>query len=253
MNTLQKFNCLRSTIINWPLVFFDKFGLKKNVSYKTRSGLNIVCRSNSTDINEAVIVLSGLEYPKKYLKVQDGDVIFDIGANIGVFGLFFDQINHNKKYLGYAFEPFKENVELLQKNLGINSLNKFKIVKAAISSVDGKVTLNTNTSYDSISISSSGNVSAKSYKLSSFCKKNNITKIDLLKMDVEGAEYEIIESDYKFIKVHAKKIILEFHKDNKRGLSWILEKTKSDFLPTIIHHENSSGVIMLKNNLKSLW
>ena len=248
MSGLEKFFRLRSTIVNWPLVLIDKLGLKKLNEYHTRSGIKILCRSKSTDINEAVIVFSGLEYPKKYLKIKDDDVVIDLGANIGAFSLFFDQVNYSKKYTGYAFEPFTDNAVLLQKNLTLNKLKKFKIVETAISSVNGYVNLNTNTNYDSISISNTGGLRVKSSTLSSFCQKNNITHIDLLKMDVEGSEYEIIDTDYKFIKDHIKKVILEFHKDERKDLNWILKKTQNDFHFTIIHNENSSGVILLTNN-----
>ena len=48
-----------------------------------------------------------------------------------------------------------------------------------------------------------------------FCKKNKIESVDLLKMDIEGSEYEVFSSSLGFIKKHVKSIFVELHNLDK--------------------------------------
>ena len=47
--------------------------------------------------------------------------------------------------------------------------------------------------------------------IDNFCKKNNIKKIDLLKIDTEGHEAEVLEGASKMLKKNIKYILIEFH------------------------------------------
>src|SRR3954470_15540649 len=103
---LRKASILRGTMANWPRVLADKAGVRSVLEYRTRSGTRILCRARSTDINEAVVVLAGIEYPARYLRLTDGAVVLDVGANIGAFSLFLDAVNARVRYRSFAFEPF---------------------------------------------------------------------------------------------------------------------------------------------------
>jgi FkbM family methyltransferase len=195
-----------------------------------------------------VVVMSGAEYPAKYLGAHDGQTVFDLGANIGSFAVYFDGLNPGVKYRGFAFEPFKDNFGLLKSNIAANKVQNFELIEAAVSDVDGMVRIDTAVSPDAVSITDGQGTDVVSYKLSSFCRQHKIDQIDLLKMDIEGAEYAIFETDYEFLKQSVKVVILEYHVlSEKLNVDWIMERTAGDFVSTTIHTNQMNGVIVLEN------
>lgn len=248
LTAIDKFQSLRKVIKNWPLVSFDKLGMAKTCLYETRAGLKFRCRSKSTDINELVVVMSGLEYPPKYLKLPSGGVVIDIGASIGDSVVYIDYLNKGQNYRGYAFEPFTDNFSLLQTNCRLNNVGNFQLIQAAISDHDGTVRLDTSGNVDEIKIStSSQGTSVKSCKLSTFCQDHQVKKIDLLKIDAEGAEYPILESDYEFFRKSVQTLLMEYHHiSNEKNLDWIIKKLSPDFTVKEIHRGTSNGVIFAK-------
>jgi FkbM family methyltransferase len=205
LNALFKIYVIITNVKNWYMLLLDKLSLCKNIIYKFRNGLLVYCRPKSSDINEAVVVISGLEYPKKYLYLKNAEdlkIIFDIGGNIGAFSLLFHSLNKNINYIGYIFEPHLTNFEILKKNLKINRIKKFIPIQKAILSSCGRVKLDVSGSFDSFSINSNSRnyIYVQSVSLPRFCNSMRIKFIDILKMDIEGAEYEIFEKTSFFLK-----------------------------------------------------
>lgn len=58
---------LLNQLSNWPMLFKDKLFGGDNVLYNFRNGEVIECHTKSTDINEAMVMLSGIEYPEQFL------------------------------------------------------------------------------------------------------------------------------------------------------------------------------------------
>jgi len=136
-----------------------------------------------------------------------GGVFVDVGANIGFYtvmlsGLFDETI---------AFEPCKKSFDLLQKNAWVlNNLPNVTLHKAAISDSFKTVCMGDNKIRNNARISSEGeNVDA--FPLDCFEWSD---RISLLKMDVEGHEYEILVGNQAHLQDHPpKKIFLELHPD----------------------------------------
>lgn len=233
-------------IRNWYMVLPDKLGFLSLINYETYNGLKFYCRSKSSDINEVVAVVSGVEYPEKYIRLKKNAVVFDLGANIGSFSLYLDYINKGIKYRGYAFEPFKENFDLLKRNCKINNLKNFVLLQKAVTDIDGIVYMNIDCNPDGVSIINKkhGAVPADSVKLSSFCKKQKINKISLIKMDIEGSEYALINEDMQFLAHSVSRIILEYHNlDSRYNKEWIIKKLSSIFDFKTIYDAQGYGVI----------
>jgi FkbM family methyltransferase len=248
MSPASKALALVRAVRNWPLVVADKLGFGDFFTYEFRMGAKVVCRGRSSDINEAVAVLSGLEYPGRYLSVEPGGVVVDVGAHIGSFVLLFDALHRETSYRGFAFEPYKESFALLTQNVTSNGVTKFQLIDAAISDCDEPVYLAASDRPDAIAITDE-RVGAKvnCYRLSSFCEQNAIEEIDLLKVDAEGSEYRIFANDYDFIRESVKRIIVECHAVSKYlNLNWIVEKAQDDFYWKRIRiAEDHGGVLFL--------
>ena len=146
------------------------------------------------------------------VRIREGDIVFDIGSHIGSFAVMAAKLGAKV----YAFEPSKRNYDFLIKNIKLNHLEKDIIpFNIGIYNIDGKLGINTETSNTggySVVEDFSEEITVK--KLSTIMKENNLKKIDLIKIDVEGSEYEIFTGDFNSLPID--KIVGEYHLDWKR-------------------------------------
>lgn len=155
-----------------------------------RNGLKILLSSNPYDIGTAMVVFC----KKEYGNIIPGSIVVDIGANIGTFSLYAAL---SKASLIYAIEPNSEAFNTLKSNIQINSFDGIIIpVHAAVSSKDNVVMsipiqsshcnqvhgFNSNEEYEQVNTIS----------LTTLMEVNKIARIDFLKLDCEGAEYDIL-------------------------------------------------------------
>ena len=154
--------------------------------------------------------------------------IIDAGAYLGLASIYFKKQYPNAKIL--AFEPNPNILPLLQENIAINNLKGIRIENYALGKKD---------SLRDFYIDSSGN---NSFSTSGFIKNTwngkqktipievRVTKlseyinkdIDLLKMDIEGAEREVLEELRDSGKLNfIKNIIFEFHPSKKNTLDYL--------------------------------
>jgi FkbM family methyltransferase len=145
------------------------------------------------------------------------DVIFDIGAYSGVFSLAAAAVNHGARI--FAFEPADVTYEYLSRNVSMNGCNNITAIKKAVSDKDGAVTLTVPfspllpfaaTTTDTVRRKDIKRaVTVDSVCVDSFVKDNGIGKVDLVKIDVEGAEPGVLEGMRATIKMHRPKFIIE--------------------------------------------
>jgi FkbM family methyltransferase len=249
---INKILTVIKNVKNWYLVPIDKIFGGKNIVYIFRNNLHIECRTKSTDINEAVVVLSTKEYPLNLsvLDNRDKKVIFDLGGNIGTFAVWFDHLNKGVDYAGYIFEPHLGNSHILKKNLKLNNVTKFSIIKKAVSGTSGIFKFDISGGFDAFKIdeNSKNFIEVEAVKLSDFCKNNNLQKIDLFKIDIEGGEYNIIENDLDFISSNIKVIMMEYHNiDNNKNFDYIQKKLETSFIVNIEHGHAGGGILSAVN------
>ncbi len=168
----------------------------------------------------------------KFIKKEKKLVIFDVGCYRGVFSRIILSLIDKKKYKFYLFDVNKKVrkyiADLLKKE-------NFYYHEVALSSKNGKSVYNFNRFFESAGSSLSNivkndsrwNFSRKLFlktlllktknfikykvqtiKLDSFLKKKKIKSVDILKIDVEGSEYEILKGAKKTLGKNRVKIIL---------------------------------------------
>lgn len=136
-----------------------------------------------------------------YLYGKKDLTILDLGCNIGLFSMFASQF---AKQI-YAFEPTKESFDLAAKNLTENKIINVKLFQKAIAKDDGKTILwhaDNTTMNSTMEIVTSKNADMEhrtkeevdTIRLDTFVKEEGITRIDFMKMDIEGSECEVIGS-----------------------------------------------------------
>ena len=123
-------------------------------------------------------------------------VVIDCGANIGISALYFKSLYPHA--IVHCFEPYSKAVDYLKRNIAANNLENVFVYQEAVSALDGEIKLNipadANMLNPTVLVAKDSTVFeiVKSVKLSSFV--NSIKEnIDLIKLDVEGAEYDIVE------------------------------------------------------------
>lgn len=132
--------------------------------------------------------------------------IIDCGSNIGLSVLYFKKLFPSSTII--AFEPDANNFSLLKQNVKDNKLDNVQLNEAAVWITDGEISFEANESEAShISYTNSPN-KVKAVRLKQLLIANN--EVDFLKIDIEGAETEVIE-DCKEILYKASNIFLEYH------------------------------------------
>jgi len=156
-------------------------------------------------------VFVGFEY--KFLAKTQNPIIFDCGANIGMATIFFKWLYPDATI--YAFEPQTKTFEFLQQNVKNNNLTNVFCYNLALSDAEGTITF-----YESDSQNLMGSIledrvvgtkiEVQTKRLSDFITQ----KVDLMKIDVEGAENLIIKDlvERKLLsKDKIDQIIMEYH------------------------------------------
>ena len=198
---------------NWylyPLVYF-KLTKKDYVIFETRSGLKIKIRVNSTDLMALTHVWMIQEYSGDDFPISNDDVIIDVGAHIGLFALFASQFCKNGKI--FCYEPIKENYKILIENIEMNQIQNIFPNNLAVTKKTSrvKIFLNDDQSGHSMFIQNKNFVEVDSKSLSDIFIDNGIKECDFLKLDCEGAEYEIVESLPSDLFTKINKTVIEYH------------------------------------------
>ena len=153
----------------------------------------------------------------KFFTPKEDDILFDIGSHIGAYTLKNSKLI--KKGKVFSFEPDTEAYRMLTKNIKLSNAKNIKPFKIAVSDKEGEKQLYATkfgTGGSSLFLTERErelNVSekVKIISLDSFVKNNKINKIDIIKMDTEGAEILILKGAKKSLKKFKPKLIIEPH------------------------------------------
>lgn len=148
----------------------------------------------------------------KYLKLKPGDVMIDVGASVGSWA------THAARYGAkvYAFEVGEPQLKTLVYNRYLNYMDELiTVYDIALCSnddkemvFDGKMNV---CNKDPLNPFLLGFPEVKSITLDSFVKEIEIQKIDFIKIDVEGGEYDVLLGAVDTLKRFKPKLIIEIH------------------------------------------
>lgn len=196
-----------------------------NVDYQGQSfRLDIAARREIKRAKEIFHETALLD--KMFNNISDGDVIYDIGANIGVISLLLAGHPSAVKSEIQSFEPEPKNFNQLKKNITLNDLSKRIFPhQLALGKEKGTIELfvrgQAGEGRHSIAESkgSTGTISVEMERCSVFAESSG--KIpDLVKIDVEGAEGLVLSGMEDLISQHNKprEIFLEIHNKGDKDM-----------------------------------
>ena len=190
--------------------------------------------------------------------VRKGMMVVDIGANLGYYTLIAaDLVGPQGKV--FAFEPDPENFRLLLKNIEANGYRNVKAVNQAVTDKTGKAELFLcEESSGSHSIHDFGekrkSITVSSTSLDDFLGKR-FSRVDLVKIDVEGVEPIVFSGMKEIIKANPKLVIItEFwpHALKKAGFDpadFLKTLEDQDFLIHLINEDGKEPQIISRDDL----
>jgi len=157
---------------------------------------------------------NGLPTPAELALIRrclgNGGMALDVGANIGIFALTMAAINSRTTV--HAFEPVASNYARLAGNIELNRCANVQGHELAVAATSGFVRMTSDDrspATNRISIEASAPRVA-SITLDEFCASRAIAEVDLLKIDVEGAEPLVLGGAATLLtRRHAKAILIE--------------------------------------------
>lgn len=189
---------------NWPrLILYKMKILPSATMVKVRGGPNFYVRNGL--LQEADLYVANESYlygihneMLPYMKTAK--IGLDVGAHIGTFSLF--AAKHSPATI-YAIEPEPDNLELLKKNIALNNLTGRVIpIQGVVAGTTGEreFYISKNRGLNSLFEDHSKQYGGfpvvdvkkiKSFSLKDFFEAHNIDFCDFMKVDIEGAEYEV--------------------------------------------------------------
>jgi FkbM family methyltransferase len=154
--------------------------------------------------------------------VNENSIFIDVGAHIGKYSLLLAR----RAKLVVAIEPDPISFSALKRAIMINKLRKIVALNIAVSDTDGQCFFYMHrwsvVSSIKVSQGSFKTILVKSMTLDSIAKTLK-TRIDVIKIDVEGAEVEVIKGAKNLLTQHKPKLVMEVWEDNFNNVIDLLE------------------------------
>ena len=149
----------------------------------------------------------------QHLKV--GDVFYDIGANVGFFTVIAAKLVGDRGKV-YAFEPGKNNAASVRHNAQLNNFNQIEVIEKAVSHTSGKGQLLLAQYSGGHALATAdappdlaGEITVDLVSIDDLIAQNQIAPPNFVKVDVEGAELDVLKGMTETIKNYQPTIIYE--------------------------------------------
>jgi FkbM family methyltransferase len=142
--------------------------------------------------------------------VREGDVVYDVGANVGFFTLVA------AKHAGasgtvYAFEPVARNLAYLRKHVALNRASTVRILELALSSEPGVARFASGANASMGRLAAEGDVEVRVETIDRLVAAGDSAPPRFIKMDVEGAEHDVLTGAAATFARHRPALLLSTH------------------------------------------
>lgn len=155
------------------------------------------------------------------LLVRPNAIVYDIGANVGFLTLIAARLAGSSGRI-FAFEPLKENFGLLEHNLRINEFTNVAARNIALAAHDGTedFVMSANATFGGLSTAAVkvedevGRIKVEVRRLDSLVEQESLPLPNVIKIDVEGAEEQVLEGALQTIARSRPVLLIELHGTN---------------------------------------
>lgn len=190
-----------------------KYLSRKDYIKKTEYGFNIILDlKKDVDLYfyRGIFEKENLEYFGSLIK--PGNIILDIGANIGIYSLMASVKTGNIGKV-YSFEPADWAINRLKENIRLNKFENIEVIDKAISDISGisDFFICDDDAYNSI-----GNKPMREVRevkkveittIDDFLSSRSISHVDIIKIDTEGADYLVLKGAKQLLSSSSPPII----------------------------------------------
>jgi FkbM family methyltransferase len=139
-----------------------------------------------------------------------GAVVYDIGANVGFYTLLA-AVTAGETGKVIAFEPSPRNVAYIQRHVQLNHLKNVRVFEAAVSDSMREAFFDFGASIATGHLADSGALKVRVVSLDALLAGGEIPPPDFIKVDVEGAEYEVLRGAKHLLERHRPTLFLDTH------------------------------------------
>ena len=229
INGFEKFRDEKTNIIylneNTGIAHAQNIGIKKSLE----DGADFIYPYL---FNDFTTTIEG-PYLYKDIQIKKDDIVIDAGANFGLFSALASSLGA----IVYAFEPVKITREKYLKETAKLNEN-INIISLALSNTIGNIFIKGGSSVTASIVENLNkkegdliNEMVSTITLDDWVKQNNISKIDFIKADIEGAERLMLEGAQWVLKNYAPKLaICTYHlPDDKKVLTDLILKANPNY------------------------
>ena len=200
---------------------------------------SVAIRKADSDLEIFFQVFCDLQYDFTYFLNYNPKNIIDCGANVGYSALFFADKFPGAKII--CVEPAASNFQQLEFNT--RGYTDITLLHAGIWYKNGTVSIKKEdewaASFEVQEINDASSSSLRGITIDQIAKENQFETIDILKIDIEGAEFELFSNNpHQWLSI-TKCIVIELHDFMKKGTSQVFFKEMAVYnWKTVIKGEN---------------
>jgi FkbM family methyltransferase len=146
--------------------------------------------------------------------IKPGDTVFDIGGDAGYYTLLFRKCAGESGHV-VVFEPIPKAYERIKENLALNAFTNCTLVKEALGSQAGSFVLERPFEDSRINLTKSAagesDITVQVERFDTLADQLSLPVPDLIKIDVEGAELEVLRGMERLVADHHPDFVIELH------------------------------------------
>jgi FkbM family methyltransferase len=203
---------------NWPTwmaSYLHDARDNRPIEFRLRGGLTLHGHQNGSDLHLMSEIWLYRGYDRFGCAVRPGDIVVDLGGNVGLFSAYAASVGRAAAV--FAYEPHPDNYAQLRRNADAVNRHLGREVIMPFASAAWKdnngisLQVSDNPGGHSAVVPTGGPaIAVLSLTLEAILDTNGITRCDLLKMDIEGAEYDVLESSRRELR-RVGRLVLEHH------------------------------------------
>jgi len=171
-------------------------------------------------------------------------VFIDIGAHVGYYTILAHELGADKII---SVEPDVRTFRILERVIDVNKLDNITVINRAVwdrNDITLKLHLSSHAGHSSVFASNlkerdtHSTIEVKTVTLEEICQKMKLDKVDLIKIDVEGAEFNVLQGAVEVINKFRPLIIVEIKNINTSSVLNFLKSMRYNFLGPFSYGEN---------------